>query len=650
MSERAIVTIVTVRYLAYARALLHGCEMHEPSADRFVVVVDRPPEDVATEVQGAEIIRAEDLGIRAWRRYAFQYRPFELCCALKPHAIHHLLTERGYREVAYLDSDMALYGPLTPVWQALGEASIILTPHLTRPLPVSGALPYESLYTLSGTFNGGFVCVRDTCSGRAFVVWWREMLRKHCIVDHPAGIFVDQRWLCLVPGMFAGVKVLRHAGVNAGHWTMVQATWEQRPTGTAASSDVHVDGDPLLLFHFGAMTVQDPHAYRTLQNRIRVEDIPCLKRLVDAFHREVHAAGWEECNAWGCELERLCDGTPIQPAWREAIRRDEAPFGDVDDPFDVASHPDLLARFRAIEAHAHEWREEWRAAWERTQRTRERDRQVSQRARRLWRRIRAGVSRFESIILARWDGRLSNRVGGAGTAARAPGGPLPASGASPVSRPEKPAAILKFSQTSEPPETELCELFLKYGSDKCPQIFHSYSPEYHRILQEHKTTFSEVMEIGVGSRDLMAPIAGEKYVAGASLYAWRDFFPRAFVHGLDLNESVLFEAERIKCFRTDQSSREQLRRTIAAIRAFRGQKDLLFDLILDDGSHAVPHMLLSFATLFEYVKPNGVYIIEDIKRPEIGIFREMDLRGGEIIRIHEGSGPWDGFIAIRKNA
>jgi hypothetical protein len=61
-------------------------------------------------------------------------------------------------------------------------------------------------------------------------------------------------------------------------------------------------------------------------------------------------------------------------------------------------------------------------------------------------------------------------------------------------------------------------------------------------------------------------------------------------------------------------------------------------------------MLLSFATLFEYVKPNGVYIIEDIKRPEIGIFRAMDLRGGEIIRIHEGSGPWDGFIAIRKNA
>lgn len=364
MNRRAIVTVVTRNYLAYAKALMRQCEAHEPRADRFVVVADRLPAGEVADVPNATIVYGDELGIERWPRYSFQYTPFELACALKPHAVRALMSSSGYREIVYLDSDMGLYGPLSPVWKVLEKDSIVLTPHLLRPMPEGGAQPYETLFAYLGTFNAGFIAVRDTDTGRAFVNWWMAMLRKDCIVDPPRGVYVDQRWLCLVPGLFPGVCILRHAGVNAGHWTLLQSAWEDRPTKAFSASNVYVDGAPLMLFHFSGMTPHRPHAYMVNQNRICVDDIPGVKRLVEEFHRDVHAAGYSECVAWGCRMERLSDGTPINPVWREAIRRDEVSFADVQDPFDVTSQPGLLSRYRGIEAAAHAWRGGGLRAWE----------------------------------------------------------------------------------------------------------------------------------------------------------------------------------------------------------------------------------------------------------------------------------------------
>ena len=378
MSKRAIVTIVTRNYLAYAKALMRQCELHEPGADRFVVVADRLPAGEVADVPNAHIVYGDELGVERWLRYSFQYTPFELVCALKPHAVFMLMSSRGYQEIVYLDGDMGVYGPLSPMWQALEKDSLVLTPHLLRPMPECASHPYEIMYTLAGTFNAGCFAVRDTDTGRAFINWWIAILRKHCIVDQPNGIFVDQRWLCLVPGLFPGVCILRHPGVNAGHWTLGQASWEGRLTGAASTSNVYVDGEPLVLFHFSGMTPHKPLEYLTHQNRISVDEVPAVKLLVDGFHRDVHVAGYSAYVAWGCRMERLSDGTPIKPAWREAIRRDEATFADVEDPFDVASQPELLSRYRAIEAVSHAWRAEWLREWER-------NRGVAGMLRRLWR-------------------------------------------------------------------------------------------------------------------------------------------------------------------------------------------------------------------------------------------------------------------------
>jgi len=365
MGERAIVTIVTRNYLPYARVLMRQCERHEPGADRFVVVVDRLPAGAAADLPNARIIHGADLGIERWPRYSFHYTPFELSCALKPHAIDHLLAREGYREVVYLDGDMVLYGPLDTVWEAFGRHAVLLTPHLLRPLPDDGLTPNETLFMNAGAFNAGFIGVRDTPVGRAFVGWWKRMLEQNCVGDLLAGLFVDQKWLCLVPGMFPDVGILRHAGINAGHWTLAHARVSCGPTGPLSTADVYVDDDPLVLFHFSGMTPRWPDGYRGVLTRARVDEIPCLQALVDRFHRDLRASGYDECAGWGCATDTLSDGTPIKPAWREAVRRDEPTFADVANPFDVAARPDLKPLYRAVESIAHQWRHEWRLAWHR---------------------------------------------------------------------------------------------------------------------------------------------------------------------------------------------------------------------------------------------------------------------------------------------
>lgn len=182
-------------------------------------------------------------------------------------------------------------------------------------------------------------------------------------------------------------------------------------------------------------------------------------------------------------------------------------------------------------------------------------------------------------------------------------------------------------------ETPLCRLARKYGSDKCPWISHTYTPEYHRLL--NGLNVKNMLEIGIGNVPLMMPIVGEKYQPGASLRMWRDYFPEANVYGCDIVSSVLFEEDRIKTFWVDQSSEEILQKQVP---------DLQYELILDDGSHNPDHMETSFKALWPRVSPNGLYIIEDIHVSYIDRIKKL----GPIEYIHPGKKSSDIFVVFRK--
>ena len=71
--------------------------------------------------------------------------------------------------------------------------------------------------------------------------------------------------------------------------------------------------------------------------------------------------------------------------------------------------------------------------------------------------------------------------------------------------------------------------------------------------------------------------------------------------------------------------------------------------IVDDGSHIIEHMVLTFNTLKKYLKKGGVYIIEDIKRPDLEFFEKLESDGMNIIFKHDGKWDWDSFLAFKKS-
>ena len=161
----------------------------------------------------------------------------------------------------------------------------------------------------------------------------------------------------------------------------------------------------------------------------------------------------------------------------------------------------------------------------------------------------------------------------------------------------------------------LSELAFKYQSDKCPKIRHPYTPFYYKILKDKQESIRKVLEIGVGYKEMEKE---RNYCTGASLLMWRDFFPNAQIYGIDIREDAQCNHKRIKSYICDQANGEGLKNLIKHIGS-----DI--DLILDDGSHITNDQIFSCLTLMALVKIDVIYIIEDVKEPDI-ILKTLNIK------------------------
>ncbi len=137
---------------------------------------------------------------------------------------------------------------------------------------------------------------------------------------------------------------------------------------------------------------------------------------------------------------------------------------------------------------------------------------------------------------------------------------------------------------------KVSELFDKYGSDKNER--NGYGHAYDELLTPRKKSVKAVLEIGV--------------FHGASLRAWRDFFPNAVVYGFDVHPSFMLVEDRIQTCLVDSTQADEVDLRMVRLNGIQ------FDLIVDDGSHILRHQLLTLANLWRYVKPGGLYVVEDI--------------------------------------
>ncbi len=244
----ACYTSFTYAYLSRARILLASLRRHHPDWQIWALLIDEPPPGIDESEALGEfdgVMKSGDLGLTRMAAWLFKHDVVEACTAVKGAMMAHLLA-KGADKVVYFDPDIAVFHPIDAIIDQLDTASIALTPHQIAPNVTDLAVRDNEISSLRyGVFNLGFVAVRNDANGRDFAAWWATQLYRACYDEVESGIFTDQKYCDLVPGLFDGVVVIRDPGCNVASWNL-----SRRTIRFGAGARLEVNGSPLKFYHF----------------------------------------------------------------------------------------------------------------------------------------------------------------------------------------------------------------------------------------------------------------------------------------------------------------------------------------------------------------------------------------------------------------
>lgn len=121
---------------------------------------------------------------------------------------------------------------------------------------------------------------------------------------------------------------------------------------------------------------------------------------------------------------------------------------------------------------------------------------------------------------------------------------------------------------------------------------HNYTEIYAQYFAPLKNKPIKFLEIGI--------------FQGNGVKMWERYFKKGDLHFIDISfDQVSYFSKRSHYYLADQSNPADLLRVMDMTGGD-------FDLIIDDGGHTMKQQLVSFTTLFPYLKSRGMYVIEDL--------------------------------------
>ncbi len=133
--------------------------------------------------------------------------------------------------------------------------------------------------------------------------------------------------------------------------------------------------------------------------------------------------------------------------------------------------------------------------------------------------------------------------------------------------------------------TSILNAFVRCGANKS---VNGTEYVYNEILPDK---INALLEIGIGM--------------GGSMRAWCEFYPDAKIFGIDIDPGCTrVDVSRATTFIGDVSDAELMAGLVGVLP--------MLDVIVDDGSHKAADQQAAFEALFPILKPDGVYVIEDL--------------------------------------
>ena len=276
-------TVCTASYLAHAKVMADSLRFYNPGYTCYICLVDEVKGRFDEKLfQPHILITVSDIEIPPFDEMCKRYSLLELNCALKPWFALYILQNTECTSLFYFDTDILIFNSLHFLEQQLEQYSILLTPHITQPLPVDNKSPQEKHILRTGNYNAGFFGINNDANGLEFVHWWKMTLIDNCYENKNDCIASDQKWLNFVPLFFKSVLILVHPGCNLAYWNI-----DQRQL-TFNNKDFLVNEVYTLLFiHLSGYKYTNPSLLSKFQNRYDLNDLPAWKQVCNLYVQQL---------------------------------------------------------------------------------------------------------------------------------------------------------------------------------------------------------------------------------------------------------------------------------------------------------------------------------------------------------------------------
>ncbi|HIK36482.1 MAG: glycosyltransferase [Geminocystis sp.] len=305
-----IFTVCAANYIPRARVLAESVKKLHSQVPFHLFLNDSIPPNFPQDYEPFDnIVTVTQLNIPNFPQWVFKHSVLESCTAIKPIAFQYLFQKYNCHGIIFLDPDVVVFSPLDELFSHFNHASILLTPHQLQPEKVHSAiLDNEICFLRYGTFNLGFLGVKNSPEGKNFLQWWGDRCYHYCYDDHKNGIYTDQRWIDLVTSFFQEVKILRHPGYNVANWNL-----SHRQLRGDFNRGITVNNQPLYFYHFSNAQRIMPEKYKLYNDT--------LKSLLKWYQEKCKEAGEEEFSRIPYKYDYFDNGELITPNHRIVYRQ-----------------------------------------------------------------------------------------------------------------------------------------------------------------------------------------------------------------------------------------------------------------------------------------------------------------------------------------
>jgi len=151
----------------------------------------------------------------------------EYCWTSTSSTILYVLENYGVESCTYLDADLFFYDSPKPLFDEMGDSSILLTEHRYS--------PEYNKELKSGKYCVQYMTFKNDERGLTALRWWRERCLEWCYNRFEDGKFGDQLYLDDWTTRFEGVHELQNLGGGLAAWNIQQYQFSREGKGIKGS-------------------------------------------------------------------------------------------------------------------------------------------------------------------------------------------------------------------------------------------------------------------------------------------------------------------------------------------------------------------------------------------------------------------------------